>query len=126
MDIVTDEFYVRFYNLQWNSVLVYLVNSEQELANLSKNVVHHLLVGGPCHRVIFDCRLAQFYSGGVDWDVFILRGTSQEHVLETMQIGIFRKFVHEGFSDIGAVFQSQLLQRSRFFPSLHHPHTSIN
>ena len=96
------------------------------MTNLSENIVDHLLVGRPSHGVVFDGRLAQFYSGRVDRNIFILGGTSQEDVLEEMQIGIFRKFVHEGFSDVGAVFQCQLLQGSRFFPSLHHPHTSIN
>ena len=96
------------------------------MANLSQYVVDHLRVGSPCHRVIFNGGLAELYSGRVDWNIFILRGASQQDVLEEMQIGIFRKFVHEGFSYVGAVFQCQLLQRSRFFPSLHHPHTSIN
>ena len=54
-----------------------------------------------------------------------LRASSQKNILEEMEVGLLRKLVHECLSDISTVLESQLLQGSRFFPPLHHPHTSI-
>ena len=52
----------------------------------------------------------------------VLRGTSEEHVLELVEVGFQGELVHERLADVVGVLQGELMQRPGLLPLLHEPH----
>ena len=61
-------------------------------------------------RGVFGGRLAHFNPCRVPRNISVLGGSDQEDVFEVVEVGPKRQLVQERLSDVGSVFQSQLVE----------------